>query len=57
MIETNDERESGKSLLAACHDEDNIFVYNASIYIYIYIYMCVCVCVRARKAYADQKSI
>ena len=39
-IETNRERESGKSLLVARYDDDDIYIY-----IYIYIYICVCMCV------------
>ena len=35
------ERELGKSVLAAWHDNDD----DDDLYIYIYIYVCVCVCV------------
>ena len=36
MIETGGERESGRSMLAAQHDDDD----DIYIYIYIYIYIC-----------------
>ena len=37
-IETDGERRSGRSVLAAWHDDDDIYIY-----IYIYIHECVCV--------------
>ena len=57
-IETNGENGSGRSVLAARHDDDDddddiyiyIYIYMCVyIYLYIYIYVCVCVCISFHK--------